>query len=325
MMKTMTRSFGSIVALTYLAGSVHAAGQPRITQQPFGKTTDGKAATLYTLTNSHGVQAQITNYGGIVTVLKVPDRRGWLGDVVLGYDNLADYIKDTPYFGALIGRYGNRIANGKFTLDGKTYMLAKNNGPNHLHGGIKGFDKVVWKARPVRRRDRVGVELRYFSKNGEEGYPGNLMTRVVYWLTNRNELRIDYRAVTDKPTVLSLTHHSYFNLAGAGNGDILKHRLMINANRFTPVNSTLIPTGQRQSVRGTPFDFRRPMTIGARINANHPQLKFGNGYDHNYVLNRHRQSLILAARVEEPTSGRVMMVYTTEPGMQLYTGNFLNG
>jgi len=312
-------------AAVVVAATPAASAQGRITSQSFGTAPDGKAATLYTLTNSRGVEAAITNYGGIVVSLKVPDRQGRLGDVALGYDDLAAYVKSSPYFGALIGRYGNRIANGKFKLNGVTYTLAKNNGPNHLHGGIKGFDKKVWQATPIRRRGAVGVALRYLSPNGEEGYPGNLTTKVVYLLTDRNELRIDYTAVTDKTTVLNLTHHSYFNLAGAGNGDILGHRMMINANRFTPVNSNLIPTGELRSVRGTPFDFRRPTAIGARINQNDQQLKFGKGYDHNYVLNRRGTAASLAARVSEPKSGRVMEVYTTEPGMQLYTGNFLDG
>ena len=324
-MKSIAFSLCSIVVVSTTLTSVQAAPRNSIIQQPWGKTSDGKAATLYTLTNSRGAEARITNYGGILVSLKVPDRNGKFNDVVLGYDNLAAYIKDNPFFGATTGRYANRIAGGKFKLNGVTYTLAKNNGPNSLHGGNKGFDKVVWQATPVRRQNGVGVSLRYLSKNGEEGYPGNLNVRVVYLLTNRNELRIDYTAVTDKATVVNLTHHSYFNLAGAGNGNILNHRLMINANRFTPVDSTAIPTGELRRVQGTPFDFRRPVAIGARINQNNEQLKLGKGYDHNYVLNRRGTGPSLAARVYEPTSGRVMEIYTTEPGIQLYSGNFLDG
>jgi aldose 1-epimerase len=323
-MKIRSLSFTGLASIVLLMPAGHAAA-PKIAQQSFGKTSDGKAVSLYTLTNARGAQAQITNYGGIVTALRVPDRKGRLGDVVLGYSNLGDYVKNNPYFGAIIGRYGNRIAKARFTLDGKTYKLAKNNGPNSLHGGTRGFDKRVWTARPMRRRGAVGLELRYFSPNGEEGFPGNVTTRVTYWLTNQNELRVDYRAVTDRNTVLNLTHHSYFNLAGAGNGDILTHRLMINADSLTPVDSTLIPIGKLQSVAGTPFDFRRSTAIGARIKQNNQQLKYGNGYDHNFVLNHSGRSLVRAARVYEPTSGRVMEVYTTEPGLQFYSGNFLDG
>lgn len=323
-MKIRSISLTGLASGVLVMSAAHAA-TPKIAQQSFGKTSDGKAVSLYTLTNARGAQAQITNYGGIVTVLRVPDRKGRLGDVVLGYSNLGDYVKNNPYFGAIIGRYGNRIAKARFMLDGKTYKLAKNNGPNSLHGGTRGFDKRVWTARPMRRRGAVGLELRYFSPNGEEGFPGNVTTRVTYWLTNQNELRVDYRAVTDRKTVLNLTHHSYFNLAGAGNGDILNHRLMINADRLTPVDSTLIPTGQLQNVAGTPFDFRKSTAIGARIKQNNQQLKYGNGYDHNFVVNHTGRSLVRAARVYEPTSGRVMEVYTTEPGLQFYSGNFLDG
>ncbi|MDF2440500.1 MAG: aldose 1-epimerase [Abditibacteriota bacterium] len=304
-------------------GTAHAA-QSRITKSSFGRTASGQNVDLYTLTNSNGAQAKITNYGGIVVSLMVPDQRGLMGDVVLGFDTLNEYVKSNPYFGALIGRFGNRIAKGRFTLNGKTYKLATNNGPNHLHGGAVGFDKKVWKALPVRRNNGVALELRLFSPNGEEGYPGNLNTRVLYTLTNRNELRIDYSAVSDQATVINLTHHTYFNLSGHGNGTILNHRLMINANRFTPTDATSIPTGELRSVAGTPFDFRRMTAIGARINANDQQIKFGQGYDHNYVINGRRGTLRLASRVEEPVSGRIMTVHTTEPGMQLYTGNFLS-
>lgn len=294
-----------------------------ITKADFGKLADGRTAHIYTLTNARGMKARITNYGGIVVSLTAPDRKGRWADVVLGYNRLDDYLKATPYFGALIGRYGNRIANGQFKLDGVTYHLAKNNGPNSLHGGKVGFDKRLWDAKTkVTARGPV-LDLRYLSPNTEEGYPGNLWTHVIYTLTNDNELRIDYSAMSDKKTVLNLTHHSYFNLKGEGKGDILGHRLMLNASRFTPVDATLIPTGKLQSVRGTPFDFLRYHTLGERINGSHVQLQRGKGYDHNFVVNG--KGFRTAARVYEPTTGRLMTVSTTEPGIQLYTGNFLDG
>jgi aldose 1-epimerase len=324
-MRTLLCLLCGITILAPAGHRVGAAARDRIMKKPFGKTPDGTAVDLYVLTNARGSEAQITTYGGIVTSLKVPDRNGKLADVVLGYDNLADYLRGSPYFGALVGRYGNRIAKGKFTLNGVTYQLAINNGPNHLHGGIKGFDKVVWRAEEVRARDGIGLALRYLSKDGEENYPGNLAVKVVYTLTDKDELKIDYTATTDKDTVLSLTNHSYFNLAGAGNGDILGHEMMINADRFTPVDETLIPTGELRSVQGTPLDFRKATAIGARINQDDEQLKFGKGYDHNYVLNPGSRHLVLAARVYEPRSGRIMEVLTTQPGVQLYSGNFLDG
>ncbi len=280
---------------------------------------------IYTLTNKNGLSAKITNYGGIVIALNVPDKSGQLGDVVLGYDTLEDYLKASPFFGALVGRYGNRIANGKFTLNGIEYTLAQNNGPNSLHGGLKGFDKVIWDPKPIDSPDGPALELTYLSQDGEEGYPGNLLVKVIYTLTHNNELKIDYMATTDQDTVVNLTHHAYFNLAGAGNGDILGHELMIPADRFTPVDETLIPTGELRPVADTPFDFTRPTPVGQRIDQNDEQLKFGGGYDHNYVLNNSDGSLALAARVSEPTSGRVMEVWTTEPGIQFYSGNFLDG
>ena len=295
----------------------------RITRQPFGQTKDGIAVELYTLRNGKGAEAGICNYGGIVTFLKVPDRDGQFGDVVLGYDNLADYIKDTPYFGALIGRYGNRIAKGKFTLDGTEYTLAVNNGPNALHGGLKGFDKVVWEPKILASLEGPSLELKYVSKDGEEGYPGTLTVTAVYTLTDDNGLKLEYTATTDKDTVVNLTQHSYFNLAGKG--DILKHVVTMPADRFTPVDSTLIPTGELRAVEGTPFDFRTPTAIGARIGQDDEQLKFGNGYDHNSVINKPMGQLSLMARVYEPTSGRVLEVLSTEPGLQFYTGNFLDG
>src|ERR1043165_6981738 len=264
-----------LVGLSITAVCASTAKQS-ITKEPFGKTDEGVGVDLYTLTNAKGAQAKIITYGGIVVSLKVPDRNGKLEDVVLGYDNLAGYLKNNgPYLGALIGRYGNRIAKGKFSLNGNDYHLAQNNGENHLHGGLRGFDKVVWTGRPLKVRDGAALELTYLSKDGEEGYPGNLSVKVVYTLTDTNELRIDYSASTDKPTIVNLTHHSYFNLAGQGNGDILKHQLFINANQFTPTDAGSIPTGELRNVRGTPFDFTRPTVIGARIDQDDEQLKFG--------------------------------------------------
>lgn len=291
----------------------------------FGKAADGKEVYIYTLRNKNGMEARITNYGGILVSLMVPDRNGKPGDVVLGYDSLAEYIKDSPYFGALVGRYANRIGKGRFTLNGVEYKLAINNGANHLHGGLKGFDKVVWDVNEKESRPGGSLTLSYRSKDGEEGYPGDLSVKVVYSLTESNELRIEYGATTDKPTVVNLTHHSYFNLAGAGSGDILSHELFIDADLFTPVDSGLIPTGEMQSVKGTPMDFTQPTAIGARINSNETQLKIAGGYDHNWVVNKPMKSFGLAARVFEKTTGRVMEVWTTEPGLQFYSGNFLSG
>jgi aldose 1-epimerase len=292
--------------------------------QEFGKSPDGQAVQVYTLINSQGMEARITNYGGTVVSLKTPDRNGSLADVVMGHDGVEGYA-GSPYFGALIGRYGNRIANGQFKLHGKTYELAKNNGPNHLHGGIKGFDKVVWTAEPVTSEAGPGLSLTYVSADGEEGYPGTLNAKVVYTLTNDNALRIEYAATTDKPTVVNLTNHSYFNFKDAGATNILDHVMMINADSYTPVDKTLIPTGDLAPVEGTPFDFREPTAIGARIDQDNEQLKFGLGYDHNFVINRSAEGLGLAATVVEPTTGRRMEVLTTEPGVQFYSGNFLDG
>jgi aldose 1-epimerase len=297
--------------------------KPKIEKQPFGKTENLTPVDLYTLTNDKGVEARITTYGGIVVSLKVPDRNARLGDVVLGYENLEGYLTSSSYFGALIGRYGNRIAKGSFQLGGTPYQLAQNNGDNHLHGGVVGFDKVIWKAKELWGEDEVGLQLTYLSHDGEEGYPGNLSVTVVYTLTNNNELKIDYSATTDKKTIANLTNHSYFNLAG--NGDILGHELMLKADRFTPVDKGLIPTGELSSVEGTPMDFTTPTAIGARINQNDEQLIYGLGYDHNWVLNNSGGKLALAAKIFEPTSGRVMKVYTTQPGIQFYSGNFLDG
>lgn len=295
----------------------------QIAREPFGHTKDGTPVELFTLRNAKGAEVRISNYGGLVISIKVPDRNGQMGDVVLGYDDLAGYLKDSPYFGAMVGRYGNRIAKGKFTLDGTEYTLAVNNGPNALHGGIKGFDKVVWEPSVMATPAGPVLELRYVSKDGEEGYPGNLSVTAVYSLTDDNGLKLEYTATTDKDTVVNLTQHSYFNLSGKG--DILKDVVMIPADKYTPVDSTLIPTGELRPVEGTPFDFRQPTAIGARINQNDEQLKFGNGYDHNWVINKTPGEFGLMARVYDPDSGRVLEVLSAEPGLQFYTGNFLDG
>ncbi len=296
---------------------------PSISKTSFGKTPDGHAVDLYTLRNRDGVEARITNYGGILVSLRTPDKSGQFDDVVLGYDNLEQYIKDKNHFGGIIGRYGNRIANGKFSLNGNTYKLAANNGDNHLHGGLKGFDKVVWTAKTTETPNGPALELDYLSKDGEEGFPGNLSVTAVYTLTNDNALQLDFTATTDKRTICNLTQHSYFNLRGQG--DILDYLVQINADKFTPANDQLIPTGELRQVAGTPFDFRKPTTIGARIDNDDEQLKIARGYDQNWVFDKPPGQLALVARVSDQTSGRVMEVLTTEPGMQFYTANFLNG
>jgi aldose 1-epimerase len=296
-----------------------------ITKQAFGKLSDGQAADLFTLTNIHGMVVQITNYGGIVTKITAPDKNGNWEDVVLGFDSLATYEKGHPFFGALVGRYGNRIAKGKFTLDGKEYNLAINDGENSLHGGKKGFDKVIWNAREIQEDSTVSLELTYESVDGEEGYPGNLQVKVTYTLTNDNGLTIDYEATTDKPTVVNLTNHSYFNLSGMKR-DILGHELTLNAKKMVPVNKNLIPTGNLLDVADTPFDFNTPKLLGKDINqVENEQIKNGGGYDHTWVINRTESGNMLFAKVKDPENGRVMEVYTTEPGVQLYSGNFLNG
>jgi aldose 1-epimerase len=293
-----------------------------IQRAPFGTLPGGEPVEVFTLTNANGIELKAIGYGGIITSLKVPDRAGKLDDIVLGFDRLDDYLKEHPFFGAIIGRYGNRIAKGQFTLDGQTYKLATNNGPNHLHGGTKGFDKVPWKVEPAGKN---ALTFSRVSADGEEGYPGNLRVQVTYTLTDKNELQVDYLATTDKATPVNLTQHSYFNLAGQASGDILGHQLMLNADRYTPVDETLIPTGKLAPVAGTPFDFTKPTAIGARINNADPQLKNGQGYDHNWVLNRKGAGLQLAAQVIEPKTGRTMEISTTEPGIQFYSGNFLDG
>jgi aldose 1-epimerase len=295
----------------------------KITKAPFGKTLDGQHVDIYTLSNSNGVEARICNYGGILVSFKCPDKDGHTGDIVLGYDDLNGYLTNSPYFGAMIGRYGNRIARGKFTLDDVTYTLATNNGVNALHGGLKGFDKRVWHAQVAPGEDGPSLELTYTSKDGEEGYPGTLKVTAVYTLMSDNGLRLEYTATTDKDTVLNLTQHSYFNLAGKG--DVLNHKVFIDADKMTPVDETLIPTGEIRSVQGTPFDFRKPTAIGERIGKDDRQLKFGNGYDHNFVLKHKTGHLDIIAQVTEPTTGRVLQVLSTEPGLQFYTGNFLDG
>jgi aldose 1-epimerase len=302
-----------------------------VTRSDFGVTPQGDSVDVFTVSSGSGLTMRVTNYGGIILSLEVPGRDGTTDDVVLGFDALGGYTSRqyraaNPYFGALIGRYGNRIDEGRFTLNDTTYTLATNNGPNHLHGGRRGFDQVVWQAEPFEAADSAGVVLRYTSPDGEEGYPGRLDTRVTYTLTADSALAIDYHATTTEATPVNLTQHSYFNLDGAGDGTILDHELMLNAETFTPVDSTLIPTGQFRPVDGTPFDFRSPTRIGARIDADHRQLGIAGGYDHNFVLARQdSDTLRLAARVYAPDSGRLMEVETTEPGVQFYSGNFLDG
>jgi aldose 1-epimerase len=320
-----------IIAVLALAAAWQALGTPGVktanqapragvTRASFGAIS-GQPVDIFTLRNANGIEIKATNYGGIITSIVVPDRNGRPGDIVLGFDDLQAYVKDSPYFGAIVGRYGNRIAKGHFALDGHTYTLAVNNGPNHLHGGLKGFDKVIWHAEPL--AGSTGLVLSRRSPDGEEGYPGNLDVRVTYRLTDDNRLVIDYHATTDKATPVNLTQHSYFNLAGEG--DVLGHELTIDADRYTPVDANLIPTGELAPVEGTPFDFRKSTAIGARIDTPNLQLKNAGGYDHNWVLNRKGTGLQLAARVVEPKTGRTLEVSTTQPGLQFYSGNFLDG
>ena len=330
-MKTVVRLFYCCAAVLSCAATslLGASATPVITVKSFGQLPDGRQTHLYTLENASGFRADISDLGGVVVNLLVPDKAGQLADVSLGFDNAAQYLKESPFFGALIGRYGNRIAHGKFTLDGKTYSLATNNSPGgipcSLHGGLVGFDKVVWQARPTIVDGNPTLVLNYLSRDGEEGYPGNLSVEVTYTVTPKNELRIDYKATTDKATPVNLTNHTYFNLRGEGNGTILDHVLTMHASKTTPVNAGLIPTGEIVPVAGTPLDFTQPHAIGERIDANNEQLKFGGGYDHNWVLDNQSGKLALAATVHEPKSGRFMEVLTTEPGLQFYSGNFLDG
>lgn len=323
----MDKNSVSTLAPIMLAMACVSCGPSLILSNDFGTTKTGDSVDIYTLTNDKGMEARITNYGATLVSLKVPDRDGTLADVVFGFDSVYGYTQTPPppYFGATIGRYGNRIGGAKFTLDGTTYALDKNDGANSLHGGAHGFDKVMWTAKPLTTPDGQAVELTHLSKDGEGGYPGNLTATVTYTLTPDNEIRIHYKATTDRDTVVNLTNHSYFNLAGAGTGEILDHMLTINADRFTPVDAGLIPTGELRPVAGTPFDFRQPHAIGERINSDDEQIKLGRGYDHNWVLNRAGTGLETAARVSDPKSGRVLEVLTTEPAIQFYTGNFLDG
>ena len=309
--------FAILVVLSILTTAMSA--RTSVTKQGFGHTSEGTAVDIYSL-NDGKIEARIMTYGGIVVSLRVPDRNGKLGDVVLGCNSVQEYEKQTAHFGGIVGRYANRIAHGAFPLDGRTYSIPKNDGDNTLHGGPRGFDKVVWQGKEI----PDGVELTYVSKDGDQGFPGTLTTIVRYTLSG-SALRIEYSATTDKDTVVNLTNHSYFNLAGQGNGDILKHVLKIDASRMTPVDATLIPRGELKSVAGTPFDFRTPHAIGERINGDDNQLLLGRGYDHNFVLDHKQGEPAEAAEVYEPTTGRILRVLTDEPGLQLYTGNFLDG
>jgi aldose 1-epimerase len=314
------------------AGSGSPAAKPvptparaphEVSRQSFGKTKEGTPVDLFTLKNKHGVEVKISNYGGTVISWLVPDRNGRMADVVLGYDHLEGYLTNSPFFGCLVGRFANRIARGKFTLNGQEYSLPINNGLNSLHGGLRGFDKRVWDAKIIASGDEPSLELAYVSQDGEEGFPGTLTVKAAYALTDDNALRLEYTAKTDKDTIVNLTQHSYFNLAGQG--DNLNHVVMIPASQYVPIDSTLIPTGDLAPVAGTPFDFQKPVTIGSRINEDHEQLKFAKGYDHTWVIDKPMGKLGLCARVSEPTTGRVLEVFSTEPGVQFYSGNFLNG
>ena len=318
----------AILMMTSVKCSANPNARSSVQVRPFGAIDSGEKTDLYVLTNSRGMAVAITNYGATVVSIKVPDRTGKFADVVLGYDTAKEYQDGTAHFGGSVGRYANRIAHGSFTLAGKTYTLPKNNGENTLHGGLLSFDKKIWAAKEVPSKDGPAIEFTYVSPDGEEGFPGTMTVTVVFTLLNaKNELRIDYSASTDKPTVVNLTNHSYFNLAGQGNGDILSQTLQLNASKFTPVDAGLIPTGELRDVKNTPFDFTRPVAIGERINGTDEQLKLGRGYDHNWVLDKKSgfSGIELAAVARDPKSGRVLEVLTTQPGIQFYTGNFLDG
>ena len=311
--------------LTPAPAPVNRAPSSRIVCRPHGKTSDGGDVDLHTLTNAGGASVSISAFGGTVVSLRVPDRKGILGDVVLGFPEFRDYEKNSPYFGCLIGRFGNRIAKGRFRLDDRDYQLATNNNGQSLHGGWRGFDKVIWSAVPKMTSSGPSLVLSRTSPDGEEGYPGTLKVKATYTLTDRNELKLVYRAVTDRPTIINLTQHNYFNLSGEGNGTILDHKVTLKASRFTPVDRHLIPSGVLQSVKGTPFDFRKPHLIGERIDQPDPQLEYAGGYDHNWVADKAPGRIGLLATVEDPKSGRVLKVLSDQPGVQFYTGNFLDG
>ena len=325
MIKSFFLFISTVIFLTIVSCQSNKKVESMIEKTLFGKLADGKEVYAYTLKNSSGMEAKIINYGAAVVSLTAPDKNGKYADIVLGYDNIEGYVNDKAFFGAIVGRYGNRIAKGKFTLDGKEYKLATNDGENHLHGGVIGFNKVVWDAEPIESSTSPALKLTYVSKDGEEGYPGTVTLNVTYTLTSDNQLRIDYEGTTDKTTVLNPTHHSYFNLSGDPNKTILDNIVMIDADKTTPVDKGLIPTGVLTDVANTPMDFRTPKVIGKEINANFDQLKFAGGYDHNWVLNKHQETLPKVASVYEPVSGRFMEVFTDQPGLQVYSGNFLNG
>lgn len=321
---TFSKSFLFTLILSACMAPASSAGEPGLSSRDYG-TFEGQPVKLFTLTNQHGMVAEVTDYGGVVVSLKTPDRDGGLADVVFGYDDLEAYLNDQGYLGAVAGRYANRIAKGAFEIDGTAYQLATNNGPNHLHGGVRGFNKRLWKSTPSMAGGQPQLKLEYLSPDGEEGYPGNLRVTMTYTLTAENGLRIDYHATTDKPTLCNPTHHSYWNLGGASSDSILGHQLQLHADRFTPTGSTGIPTGELRDVEGTPFDFREPHTVGERIDADDEQIKVGHGYDHNYVINGEAGTLRPVARVEDPESGRVMEVLSTDHGVQFYSGNFFDG
>jgi len=317
---------GIFVVLALLCGTAFCAGNKlKIEKKVFGQTPCGQNVNLYTLSNANGIKIGVMDYGASLISAVVPDNKGKFEDIAIGYDNFDSYVCNNGYFGGIVGRFGNRIANGRFKLDGTEYILNTNNNGQHLHGGIKGFNAVMWSSESFENATGVGVKFTYLSKDGEEHYPGNLNVTAVYTLTNDNELKIDYTATTDKATPINLTQHGFWNLAGAGNGDILKHEMMINADKFTPVDKFLIPSGELRDVKNTPMDFTQPTAIGTRIDNEDRQLKFGGGYDHNWVLNKTDDLLTPACRVFEPTSGRVLEVYTTEPAMQFYSGNYFDG